>query len=436
MKFLFLLCILLLLCGCASSPDLTEDTTIPTTLPTEETTVPETPAPTTQPTEPPDPLQELLNSMTLEERVGQLFLARCNSATAVEDVAKYHLGGYVLFGIDFEGKSPESVTAAIASYQEAARIPLLIAVDEEGGTVTRVSRYSQFRSTPFQSPRNLYSQGGLEKIRATEEEKCALLSSLGINVNLGPVCDISTQPGAILYQRSLGQSPEITSEFIVQTVRVMEENHIDEIKGVYVPFWLFDADADAHMRYRATKVRTWSDSEYHYTETRYYALVREGGLGFSGVPVDGSSKIPNDLMESIEPYDLSQAVDFQTAYLAGYLADKYDVDADQSFQRANERIRQATEEVFASTVLGYTSAQVESSSIRLSDQTSRYALLPVWLLNTSWNGKKYTFAMNGQTGKMVGDLPMDKSLCIRWLLGLAGAIGGAIFALSTLMWLL
>ena len=245
MKFLFLLCILLLLCGCASSPDLTEDTTIPTTLPTEETTVPETPAPTTQPTEPPDPLQELLNSMTLEERVGQLFLARCNSATAVEDVAKYHLGGYVLFGIDFEGKSPESVTAAIASYQEAARIPLLIAVDEEGGTVTRVSRYSQFRSTPFQSPRNLYSQGGLEKIRATEEEKCALLSSLGINVNLGPVCDISTQPGAILYQRSLGQSPEITSEFIVQTVRVMEENHIG---SVLKHFPGYGNNADTHVQ--------------------------------------------------------------------------------------------------------------------------------------------------------------------------------------------
>ena len=119
----------------------------------------------------------------------------------------------------------------------------------------------------------------------------------------------------------------------------MEENHIDEIKGVYVPFWLFDADADAHMRYRATRLRTWSDSNYHYTETRYYSLIREGNLGFAGVPVDGSSKIPNDLMESIEPYDLSQAVDFQTAYLAGYLADKYDVDADTSFRRANERIR-------------------------------------------------------------------------------------------------
>ena len=216
----------------------------------------------------------------------------------------------------------------------------------------------------------------------------------------------------------------------------MEENHIDEIKGVYVPFWLFDAAADASVRYRAAKIRTWSDSHYHYTETRHYALVREGNLGFSGVPVDGSSKIANDLMESIEPYDLSQAVDFQTAYLAGYLADKYDVSAEESFQRANERIRQATEQAFGETVLGYTGVRVESSSIRLSDQSSKYALLPVWLLNTSWNGKQYTFAMNGQTGKLVGDLPMDKSRFFTWLLGLTGAIGGAVFALSTLLWLI
>ena len=187
------------------------------------------------------------------------------------------------------------------------------------------------------------------------------------------------------------------------------------------------------MRYRATRLRTWSDSNYHYTETRYYSLIREGNLGFVGVPVDGSSKIPNDLMESIEPYDLSQAVDFQTAYLAGYLADKYDVDADTSFRRANERIRQATEEAFMSTVMGYSSAIVESSSIRLSEQSSRYALLPVWLLNTTWKDKKYTFAMNGQTGKMVGDLPMDKSLFFKWLIGLTAAVGSAIFVLSTLL---
>lgn len=216
----------------------------------------------------------------------------------------------------------------------------------------------------------------------------------------------------------------------------MDENHIDEIKGVYVPFWLFDADADADMRFRGTRIRHWSDSQYNYTETSYYAILRSGRIGFNQVPVDGSSKMADDLMESIEPFDLSQAVDFQTAYLAGYLADKYDIDSAHSINRANERIRTSTANAFASTVLGYTSVMPESSSIRLKDGKVRYALLPVWLLNTSWNGKNYIFAMNGQTGRMVGDLPMDKNLFTKWLVGLTGAISAAAFALSYLMWLL
>ena len=215
-----------------------------------------------------------------------------------------------------------------------------------------------------------------------------------------------------------------------------EENHIDEIKGVYVPFWLFDAGAEAHIRYKATRVRHWSDNDFDYTETSFYAVTRGGTLAFQHVPVDGSTKMTDDLLESIEPFDLSQAVDFQTAYLAGYLADKYDVDADQSIQRANERIQKSTEEAFAATVQDFVTVTPESSSIRLEKGTVKYALLPVWLLNTTWNGQNYTFAMNGQTGKLVGDLPMDKGAYKKWLFGLTGLIGAACFAASWLLWLL
>lgn len=215
-----------------------------------------------------------------------------------------------------------------------------------------------------------------------------------------------------------------------------EENRLEEIKGIYVPFWLFDAGADASIRYRATRVRSWSDSNYRYTETSHFAVIRKGTMEFARVPVDGSSKMPDDLMESLEPFDLSQAVDFQTAYLAGYFADKYDVDSRQSMERANQRIRTSTEEAFAQTVLGYTSVIPESTKIRLENGRVTYALLPVWLLNTTWGGKKYTFAMNGQTGKMVGNLPMDKSLYTKWLLGLTGAVGAVVLAASWLMWLL
>ena len=215
-----------------------------------------------------------------------------------------------------------------------------------------------------------------------------------------------------------------------------DQNHIDEIKGVYVPFWLFDADVNADIRYRATRIRTWSDANYNYTETSYFSVLRSGTVGFEHVPVDGSSKMADDLMESIEPFDFSQAVDFQTAYLAGYFADKYDVDAQQSIERANARIKQSTEQNFASTVSGYTSVMPESSNVRFFNGKAKYALYPVWLLNTSWEGKKYTFAMNGQTGKLVGDLPLDKSKYKKWFAGLAAGIGVATFAISYLLWLM
>ena len=215
-----------------------------------------------------------------------------------------------------------------------------------------------------------------------------------------------------------------------------DENHIDEIRGVYVPFWLFDADADAHIRYKATRVRAWSDSDYNYTETSFFSVVRGGSIGFQRVPVDGSSKMPDDLMESIEPFYFDDAVDFHTAYLAGYLADKYDVDAEASVERANERIKNSTADAFAQTVQGYATVTPEASGIHLQNGRAKYALYPVWLLNTTWKGKKYTFAMNGQTGKFVGDLPLDKGAYKKWLFGLAGIVGAAVFALSYLIWLL
>jgi len=202
-----------------------------------------------------------------------------------------------------------------------------------------------------------------------------------------------------------------------------DENRINEIKGIYVPFWLFDTDASARMRYKATKVRFWSDSKYNYTKTNYYSVIRGGTLGFEKVPVDGSSKIADDLMESVEPFNFSEAVDFQTAYLAGYLADKYDVDAKESISRANERIGISTEEVFRSTVTGYNSVTAEHKNIQLHNGCAKYALYPVWILNSTYKDKKYTFAMNGQTGKFVGDLPIDKKAFWRWwgLIALAGS---------------
>ena len=203
------------------------------------------------------------------------------------------------------------------------------------------------------------------------------------------------------------------------------ENHIDEIKGIYVPFWLFDAQADGSVTYKATKIRTWSNSNYEYTETSYYDVIRNGSAKFAAIPVDGSKKMPDDLMESIEPYNIKEAVDFKTAYLAGYLADRYDVDANQSIDRANTRVKKSVEELFRKTVTGgYDTVSANSSFVRVGNGTARYALYPVWLLNTTYKGKKYTFAMNGQTGKFVGDLPFEKKRL--------GKIGALVMLGSTL----
>ena len=203
------------------------------------------------------------------------------------------------------------------------------------------------------------------------------------------------------------------------------KNHIDEIKGMYVPFWVFDTGADGRMQFMGTRMRVWADGRNQYTETQYFDVYREGHMEFKGLPVDGSSKMPNNLMESLEPFDLSEAVDFQTAYLSGYFADKYDVSAEDSIGRANERIKSSTEDAFRNTVQGYATVTPEYSSVRLHDGKTKYAFYPVWLLNTTYKDEKYTFAMNGQTGKFVGNLPTDKGKFWKFA-GLFTAIAGAV----------
>ena len=186
-----------------------------------------------------------------------------------------------------------------------------------------------------------------------------------------------------------------------------DENHIEEIKGVYIPFWLFDAEVEANFSFKGERTRSWSDSRYHYTEHNYYRIQRAGHVTFDHVPVDGSKKMPDDLMESIEPFDFKEAVPFDSAYLAGFLADKYDVDAQASMKAANARIRKSTEDMFEATVEGFTGVTKEHAGVQLQNGVAKYALYPVWLLNTKWKDQMYTFAMNGQTGKFVGDLPLD-----------------------------
>ncbi len=170
-----------------------------------------------------------LEELSLDEKIGQILLARVPETNQLQAITKYHLGGYVLFGRDFKDKSKEEVIDMINGYQKASTIPLLIATDEEGGTVVRVSSNSALAKNPFKSSRELYQEGGLELIAQDTKDKSTLLESLGINVNLAPVVDVSTSESDYMYNRSIGQNTDITSEFAKTVIKSSKDSKVSYV---------------------------------------------------------------------------------------------------------------------------------------------------------------------------------------------------------------
>lgn len=176
-----------------------------------------------------DAAREALDSMTVEEKVAQMFIVRCPETNAAEVAEQYRFGGYILFARDFKDRSKEQVAAAVRSYQDASDIPMFIGVDEEGGTVNRVSMYKQFRAVPFRSPRQLYNEGGMALIKSDAEEKSDLLSSLGINLNFAPVADVSAEPSDYMYPRAFGINAEETADYVETVVYAMNEKGMGSV---------------------------------------------------------------------------------------------------------------------------------------------------------------------------------------------------------------
>lgn len=176
-----------------------------------------------------DSIDEIISNMTLEEKVGQMFIARCPNVDAAIYAQNYQMGGYILFGRDFENSDPETIRETIQSYQDSVKIPMIIAVDEEGETVVRVSQYKAFRDEPFDSPRNLYNKGGMELIKKDAKEKSEFLLDLGINVNFAPVCDVTRTEGMFMYDRSVGLDGEGTAEYVKTVVEEMEKLHMGSV---------------------------------------------------------------------------------------------------------------------------------------------------------------------------------------------------------------
>lgn len=208
-----------------------------------------------------------------------------------------------------------------------------------------------------------------------------------------------------------------------------QEQRIEKITGIYVPFWLYDCCGNFDGNYNATRIHTWADANYNYTRTEHFLLKRGARADFQGIPMDGSSKMDNTLMESIEPFEYSQLQNFDMAFLSGYLADKYDVPSDQGKQRVKERVENAFDAQLQSSFLGYSTVVPTSCQLKIDHSKARYALMPVWILNTRYRGKLYTFAMNGQTGRMTGSFPISPQKCALWF----GGIFAGVTLLATLV---
>lgn len=200
------------------------------------------------------------------------------------------------------------------------------------------------------------------------------------------------------------------------------KNRIREIQGVYVPFWLFDGEVDADVSFRGENVRSYVAGEYQITEIDHYLIRRAGTVPFQKIPVDASTNMPDNHMDAIEPYDYSALCDYSAAYLPGFLANKYDVSAEDCALRADQRAANTTMAAMRGDVSGYASCVMTGHQLSLRRGKVHYGLLPVYMLNTKWEGNDYLFAMNGQTGKLIGDLPVDRGKYWKWFLGITAGV--------------
>lgn len=204
-------------------------------------------------------------------------------------------------------------------------------------------------------------------------------------------------------------------------------NQIDEIRQLYVPFWLFSCTADGRMTYDGTRVLSSRQGQYMVTTTQHYMIRRAGTLAFSDLPIDASEKVPNDISETLEPYNVSQSIAFSPETLSGAMANRANVTASDAISRAKQRINYSTERIFRSTVNGYNSVSTRSQQIVVDSGKSIPALFPIWWITTKKEGRTYTFAINGQTGELTCDIPYSKGKFFGWMLGVGLAVAAAAF---------
>lgn len=213
----------------------------------------------------------------------------------------------------------------------------------------------------------------------------------------------------------------------------MTADRIKNITGIYVPFWLYDLNSRVQVNAICTKVRTYTRGDYIYTETRYYDVYRDINLDYLKVPVDASEKMNDELMDKLEPYNYQELKDFKTPYLAGYIAEKYNYDEKELLPRAKAKIENYINAYINSTITGYSSVNYKDKRIDTINTHAYYTLLPVWMVYYDYDKSEHTFAMNGQTGKVVGKPPISFGKVVAWFGGIAGATFVALKIIALLM---
>ena len=185
------------------------------------------------------------------------------------------------------------------------------------------------------------------------------------------------------------------------------ETNIEKIRGIYIPFWLFDINNSGEIEMSATTTETWRIGDTRYTKTNYYRVIRGGTMDYVKIPIDGSTRFDNDIMNTIEPFDYNELVQYNHAYLSGFYAEKYDQDAKDVFAEAADRSINSTKEVFKNDTRAYATKTIVKDNVIAKENNRYYAMLPVWMVNVKYKDKMYIFAMNGQTGEFIGNIPLD-----------------------------
>ena len=214
-----------------------------------------------------------------------------------------------------------------------------------------------------------------------------------------------------------------------------KQENIEKISGVYIPFWLYSIKSDGEMQVSAKKINTWRVFDTIYTKTDIYTVERNASMNYGRIPVDGSKRFDDALMNTIEPFNYNEMVDYNHAYLSGFLAEKYDIDDEKARQIAMKRTKATTKDTMYNSITGYDTKSITSSTFNETVENVEYVLLPVWMVNIKFKEKYYTFAMNAQTGEFVGNIPTSAGKIVLYIILIFSSVFGLILLISYLVYL-